>query len=328
MQKQKIIIDPGSTNITIYGGGYILREPNVCVIRRGNHIELIAVGNDALKLTDLPEHCSLVYPIRDGVVVRPDVFAKLLEYYLTDIISFSLINPVELYVLIPSGLSSAERENIELAVQKTGHKDITLIESVLGLVPILNSGDNAVCLFGGGTTEIAVINDEGIVSACTINISGNTINEKIVDQVLKTYNLRISNSTAEKLKIGIGSLYDNDLSVMTVTGQDLLDGRIKNVEIASSSLRAPISWCYKKIAELIESVLTTIPYGKVANVSANGLCCAGAGSNHGGLTDYLAKYLKLPVYLAPEPETIIVKGAYELINDSNGKYSMILGNKR
>ncbi len=328
MQKQKIIIDPGSTNITIYGGGYILREPNVCVIRRGNHIELIAVGNDALKLTDLPEHCSLVYPIRDGVVVRPDVFAKLLEYYLTDIISFSLINPVELYVLIPSGLSSAERENIELAVQKTGHKDITLIESVLGLVPILNSGDNAVCLFGGGTTEIAVINDEGIVSACTINISGNTINEKIVDQVLKTYNLRISNSTAEKLKIGIGSLYDNDLSVMTVTGQDLLDGRIKNVEIASSSLRAPISWCYKKIAELIESVLTTIPYGKVANVSANGLCCAGAGSNLGGLTDYLAKYLKLPVYLAPEPETIIVKGAYELINDSNGKYSMILGNKR
>ena len=328
MQKQKIIIDPGSTNITIYGGGYILREPNVCVIRRGNHIELIAVGNDALKLTDLPEHCSLVYPIRDGVVVRPDVFAKLLEYYLTDIISFSLINPVELYVLIPSGLSSAERENIELAVQKTGHKDITLIESVLGLIPILNSGDNAVCLFGGGTTEIAVINDEGIVSACTINISGNTINEKIVDQVLKTYNLRISNSTAEKLKIGIGSLYDNDLSVMTVTGQDLLDGRIKNVEIASSSLRAPISWCYKKIAELIESVLTTIPYGKVANVSANGLCCAGAGSNLGGLTDYLAKYLKLPVYLAPEPETIIVKGAYELINDSNGKYSMILGNKR
>ena len=328
MQKQKIIIDPGSTNITIYGGGYILREPNVCVIRRGNHIELIAVGNDALKLTDLPEHCSLVYPIRDGVVVRPDVFAKLLEYYLTDIISFSLINPVELYVLIPSGLSSAERENIELAVQKTGHKDITLIESVLGLVPILNNGDNAVCLFGGGTTEIAVINDEGIVSACTINISGNTINEKIVDQVLKTYNLRISNSTAEKLKIGIGSLYDNDLSVMTVTGQDLLDGRIKNVEIASSSLRAPISWCYKKIAELIESVLTTIPYGKVANVSANGLCCAGAGSNLGGLTDYLAKYLKLPVYLAPEPETIIVKGAYELINDSNGKYSMILGNKR
>ena len=328
MQKQKIIIDPGSSYITIYGGGYVLREPNVCVIRRGNHIELIAVGNDALKLKDLPEHCSLVFPVRDGVVVRPDVFAKLLEYYLNDIISFSILNPVELYVLIPSSLSSAERENFELAVQKTGHKDITLIESVLGLLPILGGSDNAVCIFGGGTTEIAVINNEGIVSACTVNISGNTINEKIVEQVLKTYNLRISNSTADKLKIGIGSLYDNDLSVMTITGQDILDGKVKNVEISSNSLRAPIVWCYKKIAELIESVLTTIPHSKIADVRVNGLYCAGAGANLGGLTDYLAKYLKLPIHLAPEPETIIVKGAYELINDSSDKYAMILGNKR
>lgn len=328
MQKQKIIIDPGSANITIYGGGYLLREPNVCVIRRSNHVELVAVGNDALKLKDLPEHCSLVYPIREGTVVRPDVFAKLLEYYLSDIVSFSLINPVELYVLIPSGVSSAERENYELAIQKTGHKDITLIESALGMLPMLNGGDNAVCLFGAGTTEIAVINNEGIVSGCTVNISGNTINEKIIDQVLKTYNLRISNSTAEKLKVGIASLYDNDLSVMTVAGQDILDGRIKNVEISSSSLRAPIIWCFKKIAELIESVLTTIPSSKVANVTDNGLCCAGAGANLGGLTDYLAKYLRLPVYIPQDPETIIVKGAYKLIEDSTGSYNMILANKR
>ena len=328
MQKQKIVIDPGSSNITIYGGGYLLREPNVCVIRRGNHVELIAVGNDALKLNDLPEHCSLVYPVRDGVVVRPDVFAKLLEYYLSDIISFSLLNTVELYVLIPSGLSSAERENIEFAVQKTGHKDITLIESLLGFVPILGDGDNAVCLFGGGTTEIGVVNKEGIVSACTVNISGNTINEKIIDQVLKTYNLRISNSTAERLKTSIDSLYDNDLSVLTITGQDILDGRIKNVEISSSSLRAPILWCIKKLAELIESVLTTIPTSKMADISASGICCAGAGANLGGLTDYLAKYLKLPVYVAQEPESIVVKGAYELINDNANRYAMILGNKR
>jgi len=79
MQKQKIVIDPGSSNLTIYGGGYLLREPNVCVIRRGNHVELIAVGSEALKLTDLPDNCSLIYPIKEGVVSRPDVFAKVLE---------------------------------------------------------------------------------------------------------------------------------------------------------------------------------------------------------------------------------------------------------
>ena len=328
MQKQKIVIDPGSSNLTIYGGGYILREPNVCVMRRGNHIELVAVGRDALKLTDLPENCSLIYPVKEGGVSRPDVFAKVLEYYLTDIISFSIFSPVELYVLIPSGFSSAERESMESAVQRTGHKDITLIENTLGFVPVLGGGDRAICSFGGGSTEVAVVNEEGIISACTVNIGGNTINEAIVEQVLKTYNLRISNSTAEKLKIGIGSLYDNDSSVMTITGQDVLDGKIKNVEISAESLRAPIVWCYKKIAELIESILTTVPYGKIANVTANGLSCAGDGANLRGLTDYLSKYLKLPVNIVPEPEICSVKGAYKLVTDTTNKYAMILGNKR
>lgn len=328
MQKQKIVIDPGSTYLTIAGNGFIKRVPNVCVIRRGKNIELIAIGNDALKMGSLPEHCSLVYPVREGVVVRPDVFAKLLEYLLNEVIENPILNPVELYVLIPSGSSSAERENMEYSIQKTGYKDITLIESVLGLLPVLESGDRAVCLLGGGVTEIAVINDEGILSGCTINIAGNTINEKIVDHILKTYNLRISTATAEKLKVEIGSLYDKDLSVTLVTGQDLLDGKIKNVEISAESLQIPIAWCYRKIAELIESVLTTIPYGRMASVSANGLYLAGAGAQMRGLSDYLIHYLKLPVHISSEPETIVIKGACQLINSANDKYKAILANKR
>lgn len=328
MQKQKIVIDPGSTNLTIIGSGFIKRVPNACVIKRGNHMELVAVGKDAIKMSSLPEHCSLVYPVREGVVVRPDVFAKLLEHYLDELITINLFNPVELYVLIPCGLSSAERENMEYAIQKTGFKDITLIESMLGLLPILGGMDRAVCLLGGGTTEVGVINEEGILSGCTLGVGGNTINEKIVDQILKSYNLRISASTAEKLKLEIGSLQDKDLSVLTVTGQDILDGQIKNVEISAESLRAPISWCFKKIAELIESVLTTIPYGRLATISANGLYVAGAGAQLRGLAEYLTRYLKLPVIVSLEPETEVIKGAYSLITDQSGKYKAILGNKR
>ncbi|MBO7156306.1 MAG: rod shape-determining protein, partial [Clostridia bacterium] len=194
---------------------------------------------------------------------------------------------------------------------------------------VLSNNDNSVvALFGGGTTEIGVINSDGIITGCTVNISGNTINEKIIEQVLKTYNLRISWTMAEKLKLGIGSLSDNDVSVMDATGQDLLDGRIKNVEISATSLRAPIVWCYRKIAELIESVLTTVPYGMLAEVSSNGLYIAGAGANTRGLVDFLIRYLKLPVHVIEEPETTVIKGAYELIMNADTKYQNILGNKR
>ncbi len=328
MQKQKIVIDPGSTNLTIIGNGFIKRVPNACVIKRGAHIELIAVGMDAIKMSSLPEGCSFVYPVREGVIVRPDVFAKLLEHYLDELVSVNIFNPIELYVLIPCGLSSAERENMEYAIQKTGFKDITLIESMLGLLPLLGDEDRAVCLLGSGVTEVGVINREGILSGCTLGIGGNTINEKIVEHILKTYNLRISIATAEKIKVEIGSLQDKDLSVVTITGQDILDGQIKNVEVNAESIKAPIIWCYKKIAELIESVLTTVPYAKLATIRSNGLYVAGAGAQLRGVEDYLTRYLKLPVEISLEPETQTSMGAYELVNDELGKYTSILGNKR
>ncbi len=329
MQKQKIIIDAGSTNLTIYGGGYILREPNVAVIRRANrNIELVAVGSEVLKLNSLPEHCSIIYPIKEGNVVSPDVFAKILSYYLEGLVQVSLINPVELYVLIPSGLTRAERDSIENAVQKTGYNDITLIESVLGLIPVLGEEERLVCVLGGGTTEVAVINGEGIISGCTVNVSGNAINEKIIDHLLKIYNLGISQSMAEKLKIGIGSLYENDTSVMVVTGEDLLDRRIKNIEISAETLRAPLLWCYKKIAELIESVLTTIPVGMLSRISTKGLYLCGGSASMQGLADFLTRYLKVPVIVSLEPEIEIIKGAYKLVTDENNSYNAILGNKR
>ncbi len=328
-KKQKIIIDVGSSNLTIYGGGFLLRKPNVAVIRRANRtVELVAVGNEVSKLKTIPEHCSIIYPVKEGNVVSPDVFAKMLSYYLEGIVKISLMNPIELYVMIPSGLTRAERDNVEASVVKAGYKDVTLIESVLGLIPVLGTDARLVCLLGGGTTEVAVINGEGIISGCTVNVSGNAVNEKIIDQLLKNYNLGISSSMAERLKIEIGSLFENDTSEMTVTGEDLLDRRIKNVAVTSESLRAPILWCYKKIAELIESVLTTIPVGMLAKISADGLYLAGGGAEMRGLADFLTRYLKLPVTVSTEAETEVIKGAYRLVTDDTGRYNSILANKR
>ena len=83
-----------------------------------------------------------------------------------------------------------------------------------------------------------------------------------------------------------------------------------------------------KIAELIESVLTTVPYAKLAEVSDNGLYIAGEGANTRGLVDFLTRYLKLPVHVIEEPETAVIKGAYDLIMNAETKYQNILGNKR
>lgn len=328
MQKRKYVLDLGTSNVSIYGAGLLLRQPNIAVVRRGNGLELVCAGNDALAMRSLPEGCSVIRPVEDGAVVHAEVMGLMLSKYFDTLIPRNPFSPVELYVLIPVGLSIAERENVEYAVTKTGFKDVTLVESLFGLLPYLDGGDNAVAIFGGGTTEIGVVSSRGITTACSVNIAGEVISDKITEAVLDKYNLRITRSTADRLKAGIGSLYENDASVMDITGQDMLDGRVKTIEISASSIRTPIADCYRRIAELIESVLTTVPLSKMSDVAANGLSIAGGGAELRGLTDYLSKYLKIPVHIIPDPETALIRGASIVVNDDSGKYNLILGDKR
>lgn len=328
MQKRKYVLDLGTANVAIYGAGLLLRQPNIAVVRRGNGLELICAGNDALALRELPEGCSVIRPVEDGAVVHAEIMGLVLSKYFDSLVPRNPFSPVEIYVLIPVGLSIAERENVEYAVTRTGFKDVTLVESLYGLLPYLDGGDNAVAILGAGSTEIGVVGAQGITTACSVNIAGDVISNKITEAVLDKYNLRISRSTADRLKAGIGSVFDNDASVMDVNGQDMLDGRIKTVEISANSIRRPIAECYRKIAELIESVLTTVPYSKMTDVATNGLLLAGGGAELRGLTDYLTKYLKIPVRVIQDPETAVIRGAAAVVNDDSGKYAVVLGDKR
>lgn len=328
MHKRKYVLDLGTTNVSLYGAGLLLRQPDVAVVRRGNGIELVCAGNDAIALGELPEGCSFIRPVEGGTVVHADVTGKMLSHYFDSLIPRNILSPVELYVLIPVGISITERENVEYAVTRTGFKDVTLIESVFGLLPFLPSGDSAVVILGGGSTEVGVLNEKGIINACSVNLAGDVLDEKIADAVSETYNLHISLTMARKLKESIGSLFKNDASVADVTGRDELDGRLKTIEVSAESIRKPIVECYRRIAELIESVLTGVPYAGLADIAENGLFVAGGGAGIRGLTDYLGKYLKIPVHIIEDPETAVIRGASALIADESGKYASILSHIR
>ncbi|HIU99984.1 MAG TPA: rod shape-determining protein [Candidatus Stercoripulliclostridium merdipullorum] len=330
MQKQKYIIDFGSGYISIFHKGLILREPAVAVVKKGSGLELVAAGNRALPyLKDMPLHYSAVRPISEGAVVNAEVCTMMLSEFFGRAIQRNPFGGIELYVLISLGLGSVEREAVENAVARTGYRDITLVESVLGLLPYFKRGEEGACVvFGDGTTDIAVINDDGIVSGCSVNLAGRTVDEKIVERILNNYNIKIGRATAERLKLGIGSLFENDSSVMEVAGQDLLDGKIKLIEISAEGIRPAIAYCYKKILEVVESLLTTVPQPMMARIGKKGLYLAGGGASMRGLADYITRYLSIPVTCDAEPDTALIRGAYRLINDNTGRYKEILGRAR
>ncbi|MFA5450026.1 MAG: rod shape-determining protein [Clostridia bacterium] len=313
MSKLRYVLDMGFSNTSIYHKGLILKEPSLAVIRKRSGLELVAAGAEAYQLAGkLDEYSSFIPPVTDGGVVNVEIAALMLREFFSRVIPKRLFKGIEIYAAISAGLSIAEREALETAINKAGYKDVTLVESVLGLKHLVDKRGQTVIIFGGGTTEIGVINEGGIIAACSINLGGHTLDEKIAERVLDAYNLKISLRTAEKLKKQLGSLYDNDTSVMEIVGRDILSGSVRKEEISAESIKAPITQSIKTIIEVTESLITTIPQHMISEVTARGIYVAGGGADMRGLQDFMSRYLKIPVHCDKDPDTAVARGLYLL----------------
>ena len=322
MQTRKFVIDPGSGYITLYGDALLYRQPNVAVVRRGRTTEVLAYGDEALNMRELPDHSVLVRPVQGGIVKQPDVLGLVLKKLFEKFIPQNLFKAVELYVPVPSGLSIVERENMEKAVAQAGYRDVTLIESVLCFLPGFDGGDTLVAVFGAGVTDVGVVNSEGIVTASTVDIGGDALDEKIKNVLLQNRNFKVDTVAAERVKRAIGSLYTVDTSAVSVIGQDILDLRNKSVEISATQIAPAIHYCYSRILDIIETTLASLPRQKQEDVRINGLYIAGGGSKMNGLGDYLQRGLRIPVKSDPDPETAMVRNLSVLISDE--KYASLL----
>lgn len=326
---KKIFLDIGSQYISFYTDSCFLRERNLAVVRRGYGLELLSCGSDTLSMIkSLPEHSYVVKPLENGSITNPEALELVLKSLFSKYFKKRIIDKCQVYCLIPCGLSIAERESLEKIISTTGYKDITLVESILGLLPYTDGKATAVGILGASMSDIGIIDSSGIVSGLSINLGGDSINEKIKEIVLDKKNLKISGTTSEKIKINLGSLYENDKSLYEVVGQDILDQQFRKIDVSADHIRPAILHAYKRYVDIIESILTTIPNRSLGEVSLNGLLLAGGGAEMRGAIDFFAKYLKLPIRILERPEIAHLKGLSNLVNDKTGKYGEIFGNNR
>ncbi|MDR2267256.1 MAG: rod shape-determining protein [Christensenellaceae bacterium] len=313
MRKLRYVVDIGSSYTSIYHNGPILNEATAAFIQRGNKIELIAVGNDALKYhDDANTKRSLVSPVKDGVVVYPKVASLMLKSFFKRVIPRTFFTGIEIIIAIPAGLGDLEKEAYETSVIKAGYSDVALVESVRGLNPFVNKDGQLVIIIGDGATEIAVLRNNDIVSACSVNICGQAIDEKIAEYIENVYQAIISTKAAESLRLNIGSLYEGDISSMEICARDMIDNRIKNIYVKAESLKEPICSSYMKIVEVADNLLADIPSKLLDAVVTNGVYLAGSGAQIYGLADFMRKHLQIPAVCDPEPKIAVSRGLFLL----------------
>ncbi|MDR0734778.1 MAG: rod shape-determining protein [Elusimicrobiota bacterium] len=309
-------MDLGTANCLIYvkDKGIVLSEPSVVALDRDSG-EVKAVGSTAKQMLGrTPANIVAVRPMKNGVIADFDVTQEMIRYFIRKVHTRkSLLRP-RIVIGIPSDITGVERRAVEDAAKQAGAREVYLIEepmaSAMGAnLSITEPHASMIVDIGGGTTEVAVISLGGMVVAKSIDIAGDELTECIIQYFRKKYNLIVGETTAEDVKIKIGSVYPQDEETsMEVKGRDQTQGLPRTMTVTSEEIRQALLEPARAIVELVKSTLEETPPELAADLVDRGLVVAGGGSLLRGITDLIHKETDIPVHRAENPLCCVALG--------------------
>jgi len=318
-------IDLGTANTLVYvkGKGIVINEPSVVAINKKTS-QILAIGNEAKKMVGkTPTHIIATRPLVDGVVSDFEVTEQMLKYFIEKVHQegFTLFPRPRVIIGIPSGVTEVEKRAVEEATINAGARQAFLIEEPMAAaigarLPIQDASGSMIVDIGGGTTEVAVISLGGIVISKSLRIAGDEMNEDIIQYARSEFNLLLGEKTAEEIKIAIGSAYPLEKPLETVMrGRDLVSGLPKEVKISDEQAREAISRSVRTIVNEIKTAIEETPPELVADIMARGIILAGGGSLLRGLDKLISEQTKMPVNVADDPLTCVVRGCGIVLED-------------
>jgi rod shape-determining protein MreB len=324
-------IDLGTANTLVYvkGKGIVIREPSV-VARHRKTKQIVAIGREAKKmLGKTPTTIEAFRPLKDGVIADFDAAAAMLKHYIKLVHeqpSSSFIPKIprpKVVVGIPSGVTEVEWRAVQEAAIMAGAREAYLIEEPMAAaigakLPIEESSGCFICDIGGGTSEIAVMSLGGIVVNRSIRIAGDEMDEAIVSFMRLKYSLLIGEQTAEEIKITIGSAYPVGKSdrQTVVRGRDIETGLPKSIRISEPEIREALTPVIHEIIEGISETIEETPPELIGAIMEHGIVLAGGGALLRGMDKLIAQEIKMPVWVTDDPQTAVVRGCGQLLDDS------------
>lgn len=326
MFTRDIGVDLGTANtlVCVKGKGIIMREPSVVAYDVRNDA-VRAVGKEAKDMIGrTPGSIVAVRPLKDGVIADFDVTAAMLKRFVNEALKGSLFSRVRMVICIPTGVTEVESRAVYDAAKQAGAYDIDLVEEPMAAavgagLPVQEATGNMIVDIGGGTSEIAVISLGDIVTAQSLRVAGDDLDEAIINYMRKKHNLLIGERTAEQIKIDIGSAkpYENETSI-EIKGRNVVDGLPKNVTITSEEVRTAMLDTVSQIIDAIRSTLEKTPPELSADIIDTGITLTGGTALLRGLAELIAEETGMPVSIAANPLDCVVLGAAKRLEGDVG----------
>jgi rod shape-determining protein MreB and related proteins len=310
-------VDLGTANTLIYvrGQGIVLNEPSVVAVDTTTG-RPVAVGMEAKRMMGrTPAHIKSVRPLKDGVIADFDICEKMLRYFIQQV-HHSRWNKPRMVICVPSGITGVEQRAVRDAAEFAGaRKPAYVIEEPMAAaigagLPVHEPSGNMVVDIGGGTTEVAVISLGGIVTAQSVRVAGDELDEAIIQFVKKEFSLAIGERTAEQIKMQMGSAWAlAEEMTADVRGRDLISGLPRTIDLTTEQVREAIAEPVAAIVDAVKATLDKTPPELAADIMEQGIMLTGGGALLLGLDRRLASETGMPINVANDPLNCVVLGS-------------------
>ncbi len=355
-------IDLGTANTLVWvkGKGIVIREPSVVAIHKKTK-KVISIGGEAKKMVGkTPATIQTVRPLKGGVIADFDATSSMISYYIQSIHEVGNIFPVawsrpKVVIGIPSVVTEVQRRSVWEAALSAGAREAFLIEEPMAAaigegVSVFSPNGAMIVDIGGGTTEIAIISLGGIVVSKSLLYAGDEMDRAIMHYIRLRHGLLLGETTAEELKITIGSAYEQKLKVKSeklkvdsenkeetekfdekhnvepsvhnqskaavVRGRDIETGLPKSLRVTEVEIREALAPVLSEIVEGISEVLEEAPPELTSDILEHGIILTGGGSLLPGIDKIIVDRTHIPVIKSEDPLTTVVRGTGKVLEDS------------
>jgi len=326
-------IDLGTTNTLIYipGQGIVLNEPSVVAIKddkiRGSKT-IAAVGTEAKQMLGrTPGNITAIRPLKDGVIADFALTERMLRFFIEKVHNKNrwLRPSPRILICVPCSSTQVERRAIRESAAMAGARQVYLIEEPISAavgagLPVDQASGSMVLDIGGGTSEVAIISLNGTVYSNSVRIGGDRFDEAIINYVRRNYGMLIGETTAERIKIEIGTAYPaNEVKEIEVKGRNLTEGVPRSFTVNSNEVLEALQEPLSGIVRAVKVALEQTPPELGSDVATRGIYLTGGGALLKNIDLLISEETGLPVHIADDPLTCVARGGGMILEMLNKK---------
>ncbi len=316
MLTRELGIDLGTITTSIVENNQVLLQEPTVVALMIEEQKMVEWGQAAKDMYGkVPDSIEVIRPLQSGVIAEYEITEILLGYLIRKVSGPMLFFRPRLMITIPYGITSVETRAAYEAGLGSGSREVFLIQQPLAAaigvdLPISTPSGNMIISLGGGTSQIAILAMNGIVTAEKIRTGGLRLDEAIISFVRRKFGIIIGQPTAEQLKIRIGAALPQDQQqTMEVQGQDQVTGLPRPLTLSTDDIVEALQDTLNEIISASKRVLEKTPPELISDIIDRGVALCGGTSLLRGIDKYLTRSLGIPAYLVDEPLTCTALGA-------------------